>query len=118
MQEMSERVKVGLDASTSVSRAFDEIAHDSSNTLDLSGEIVESTTQQEGRVKNVVSIMEGVVVISEQTAAGAEEVAASASELSSGMVNYSEKSEQVSRIAGNLRKGMSAFRLKDEAADS
>ena len=118
INEMSERVKVGLDASKSVSKAFDEIAHDSSNTLDLSGEIVESTTQQEGRVKNVVSIMEGVVVISEQTAAGAEEVAASASELSSGMVNYSEKSEQVSRIAGNLRKGMSAFRLKDEAADS
>jgi len=111
IKEMSERVKDGLDASSSVSKAFDEIAHDSSSTLELSKEIFESTMEQEARIKNVVSIMEGVVVISEQTAAGAEEVATSASELSAGMVNYSDKSERVSQISGELKEGMQAFQL-------
>lgn len=113
IQEMSDRVNDGLAASSSVSRAFDKIAGDSSNTLELSVEIVSSTNQQEERVKNVVAIMEEVVVISEQAAAGAEEVASSAADLSSGMANYSEKSEQVSWILGDLKAGMQAFRLKD-----
>ncbi|MEO9482962.1 MAG: methyl-accepting chemotaxis protein [Ekhidna sp.] len=118
IKSMSERIDGGISASSNASKAFQEIAEGSGHTLELSKEILVSTQDQTESIQNVVSIMESVVVIAEQTAAGAEEVAASASELSSGMVSYSEKSEQVTKIVGELKEGMAVFRLTKRESDT
>ncbi|MEO9869730.1 methyl-accepting chemotaxis protein [Ekhidna sp.] len=111
IQHMNQTIEGGTSASSNASNAFQEITKSSSHTLGLSEEILESTKLQMDSIKEVVSIMEGVVVIAEQTAAGAEEVASSSSELSAGMINYAEKSEQVTNIVDELKEGMEAFRL-------
>ncbi len=111
IQHMNSTIESGNSASINASKSFQEITKSSSNTLDLSEDILKSTKVQMESIKEVVSIMEGVVVIAEQTAAGAEEVATSTSELSAGMVNYAEKSEQVTNIVDELKEGMEAFRL-------
>lgn len=114
IQSMSDRIARGMNSSVNASKAFDKISSDSDSTLELSKDILQSTIAQEESINNVVSIMEGVVVIAEETAAGAEEVASSASELSAGMVNYSEKSEEVSQIVKDLKEGMEVFKLKKD----
>lgn len=111
MEIMNMSVKSGEEASKNASEAFKGIADSSSQTLNLSEEILNATQKQTGDIKNVVAITEGVVVIAEQTAAGTEEVATSSTELSAGMQNYAEKSKGVVAIASELRERMSQFKL-------
>ncbi len=111
IQEMVSSVAEGRADAKQGSEAFQEIAMSYSKTFELSQKIVEATKQQTEEVGNVMNIIEGVVVIAEQTAAGTEEAASSATELSSGMVNYAEKSKDVSAIVSDLQEKVSKFRL-------
>lgn len=114
IKHMDNTIDGGMKSSSNASQSFQEIAKSSGHTLELSEEILISTQSQMESIKEVVSIMEGVVVIAEQAAAGAEEVASSAAELSAGMINYSEKSETVTGIVEDLKEGMEAFHLTQE----
>jgi methyl-accepting chemotaxis protein len=114
IEVMNESIKGGEAASNDASESFKEIASSSAQTLELSKQILNSAKSQTESIKNVVSITEGIVVIAEQTAAGTEEVASSATELSAGMENYTRRSEEVTKIATQLKEGVAKFKLTEK----
>ncbi|WP_436516499.1 methyl-accepting chemotaxis protein [Ekhidna sp. To15] len=114
IEVMNESILGGESASDDASDAFREIASSSNQNLEISKQILEATKDQMDSIKNVVSITEGIVVIAEETAAGTEQVASSATELSAGMESYTQKSEEVTEIARNLKEKVSMFKLSDK----
>ncbi|MFK7954320.1 MAG: methyl-accepting chemotaxis protein [Ekhidna sp.] len=114
IEVMNESISGGEEASNDASASFQEISSSTTQTLELSLQILESARNQTDSIKDVVSITEGIVVIAEQTAAGTEEVASSATELSAGMENYTRKSEEVTKIASQLKEGVTKFKLLDQ----
>ncbi|PIB34332.1 hypothetical protein BFP72_02290 [Reichenbachiella sp. 5M10] len=114
METMNKSVTTGSSASTEASEAFQEIAQSTNESLALSEDIVNATKLQSQDITKVVTITESVVVIAEQTAAGTEEVASSATELSSGMSNYNEKSEQLTKVAASLKEFAGQFILRNK----
>ncbi len=114
IEVMNESILGGESASDDASEAFREIASSSNQNLEISKQILEATKEQMDSIKNVVSITEGIVVIAEETAAGTEQVASSATELSAGMESYTQKSEEVTEIARNLKEKVSMFKLSDK----
>lgn len=111
---MSQSVKNGELASKEASEVFKEISDTSDRTFRHSQEILEATKLQVKDINAVVTITENVVVIAEETAAGTEQVASSATELSSGMMGYTEKSQQLAKVAEDLKSGISKFILTKE----
>lgn len=111
IEVMNESILGGESASNDASEAFREIASSSNQNLEISKQILEATKDQMDNIKNVVSITEGIVVIAEETAAGTEQVASSATELSAGMESYTQKSEEVTEIAKNLKEKVGMFKL-------
>ncbi|WP_425391444.1 methyl-accepting chemotaxis protein [Ekhidna sp.] len=111
IEVMNESILGGESASNDASEAFREIASSSNQNLEISKQILEATKEQMDSIKNVVSITEGIVVIAEETAAGTEQVASSATELSAGMESYTQKSEEVTEIARNLKEKVGMFKL-------
>lgn len=111
---MSQSVKNGEQASKEASEVFKEISDTSDRTFRYSQEILEATKLQVKDINAVVAITENVVVIAEETAAGTEQVASSATELSSGMMGYTEKSQQLAKVAEDLKGGISKFVLTKE----
>ncbi|MEP1032340.1 methyl-accepting chemotaxis protein [Ekhidna sp.] len=114
IEVMNESILGGESASDDASEAFREIASSSNQNLEISKQILEATKDQMDSIKNVVTITEGIVVIAEETAAGTEQVASSATELSAGMESYTQKSEEVTEIARNLKEKVSMFKLSKE----
>ena len=114
IEVMNESILGGESASNDASDAFREIASSSNQNLEISKQILEATKEQMDSIKDVVSITEGIVVIAEETAAGTEQVASSATELSAGMESYTQKSEEVTEIARNLKEKVSMFKLTDK----
>ncbi|UXX79506.1 methyl-accepting chemotaxis protein [Reichenbachiella carrageenanivorans] len=108
---MSQTVRNGEQASKDASDVFKEISETSDRTFRHSQEILEATRLQVKDINAVVAITENVVVIAEETAAGTEQVASSATELSSGMMGYTEKSQQLAKVAEDLKSGISKFML-------
>lgn len=108
---MSQTVRNGEQASKEASDVFKEISETSDRTFRHSQEILEATKLQVKDINAVVAITENVVVIAEETAAGTEQVASSATELSSGMMGYTEKSQQLAKVAEDLKSGISKFIL-------
>ena len=113
IEVMNESILGGESASNDASDAFREIASSSNQNLEISKQILEATKEQMDNIKNVVSITEGIVVIAEETAAGTEQVASSATELSAGMESYTQRSEEVTEIARNLKEKVGMFKLSD-----
>lgn len=113
IEVMNESILGGESASNDASIAFKEIASSSNQNLEISKSILEATKEQMESIKNVVSITEGIVVIAEETAAGTEQVASSATELSAGMESYTQKSEEVTEIARNLKEKVGMFKLSE-----
>jgi len=109
---MNKTVAEGNQASEQASEVFNEIAESTQRTLSSSEEIVTATKEQQESIGKVVTITESVVVIAEETAAGTEQVASSATELSTGMQNYKGKSEELVRVADDLKIGISKFKLR------
>ncbi|MAE84667.1 MAG: hypothetical protein CMB80_18150 [Flammeovirgaceae bacterium] len=114
IQEMSNSVEGGVEASQHASISFEELAASYSQTLRLSERIVGATRQQTHDVSKVVELMESVVVISEQTASGTEEIASSSSELSTGMSEYTNKTREVTDIVDSLKDKVGQFTLKKD----
>lgn len=114
IEVMNESILGGESASNDASDAFREIASSSNQNLEISKQILEATKDQMDSIRNVVSITEGIVVIAEETAAGTEQVASSATELSAGMESYTQKSEEVTEIARNLKEKVSTFKLSKD----
>ncbi|MCV9389333.1 HAMP domain-containing methyl-accepting chemotaxis protein [Reichenbachiella ulvae] len=112
METMNKSVSTGSSATTEASAAFNEIAESTNASLALSEDIMNATKEQGESINQVVTITESVVVIAEQTAAGTEEVASSATELSSGMNNYNEKSEELTKVAASLKEFAGQFILR------
>ncbi|MEP1777956.1 MAG: two-component regulator propeller domain-containing protein [Reichenbachiella sp.] len=112
ISEMNVSIEGGDESSRKASTAFEEISNSYAETLDLSKQILNATIQQTGDIGNIVSSINGVVVIAEQTAAGTEQVASSSAELSSGMDQYTQRTEQVSTIVEDLRRKVNKFKLR------
>lgn len=110
VSQMGSQVDHGKKDATAASDSFQKIARSYSNTLQLSEQIVEAARQQNDGLSNIMRIMEGIVVIAEQSSAGTEQIASSSNELSSGMVTFSEKSEQVSNIIEDLQSKVMSFK--------
>lgn len=111
IETMNTSVKVGETITQNAVEIFKTIAGRARNNLTLSQDILKATKAQENDITVIVSNTENIVVIAEQTAAGTEEVASSATELSSGMENYSVKSNQLTQIATELKIGVDKFKL-------
>lgn len=109
---MTASIQGGEEASKDASSAFEEIAKSTAETLSLAEGILNATKVQMDDISNVVGITESVVVIAEETAAGTEQIASSASELSSGMANYTLKSQAVAGVSIELKNRVGKFKLK------
>ena len=108
---MSHDIRDSVAASQNASESFSELASSYQETFNLSEKIVNVTEDQFEKVKEVVQLMEGVVVIAEQSAAGTEEMASSSTTLSAGMTEYKEKTDKVSEIIVLLNDKMNQFKL-------
>ncbi|MCV9388955.1 two-component regulator propeller domain-containing protein [Reichenbachiella ulvae] len=109
--EMDGFVKVNEEATNSTLEIFDLISKQYNETLGKSEKIVEVTGKQTQSLQEVVNLMRSVVVIAEQTASGTEQIASSATELSSGMINYSDRSKKVLEIVNELQEKVKQFKL-------
>lgn len=116
INEMSSDIQVGVEASDQATHSFGELANSYSKTFDLSEQIVGATKDQNLSVRQVVELMEGVVVIAEQTAAGTEEAASSSQELSSGMTEYANRTKSVGEIVTKLQEKLSQFVLNNTSS--
>jgi methyl-accepting chemotaxis protein len=108
---MSDNIKQCEAATTESMTTFESITKYYDQTLEKSEQIVTATKQQTGDIGNVLAIISGIVVIAEETAAGTEQTASSSSELSVGMMNYTQKSKQVSDITKELKGRVDKFKL-------
>jgi len=106
-----ESVKNGEEASKEASEVLKVISDSSSETFTYSEEILATSKQQIEDMRNLVNVIEGIVVIAEETATGTQEVASSANDLFTGMTNYKNQSKQLTEIASSLIKSMSKFTL-------
>ena len=112
IKEMSSKVDLGVSASTEVSGIFNEISLSSTETLEKSDAVLQSSTIQSEKTRQVVNITESIVVVAEQTSAGAEEAATSSQQLSSGMDLYMQKANELQEIANSLQKSLYEFKLE------
>lgn len=112
ISEMGNDIKEGVNSSDKASESFGKLAQSYATTLELSKHILSSTKSQNLSVKQVVELIESVVVIAEETAAGTEQAASSSQELSTGMTEFANKTKEVSEIVGLLEKMVGQFTLR------
>ena len=113
MSEMTAAIEKGAESSSMISDVLNEITEASSQTLIQSEKILKSSGEQSDKIREVVNIIESIVVVSEETSAGTEQIAASSSELSAGMNSYQEKSQLLNEIAEKLQSNLDYFKLKE-----
>lgn len=106
MGEMKKRVESGVESSQKTNDMFGLLSEGTRKTLDISQNILTSTTSQSQKINEVVGKMESVILISEQTATGTEEVASSAGQLSAGMKEFNERSDTLSETGIKLKNGI------------
>ena len=114
IHKMTESVRVSAADSAEASQVFEAISESSSHTLSQSEDIVSLSTKQSDKIKDVVNIVESIVVVAEQTSVGTEEISSSAAELSAGMNTYNEKSGRLMEIAQLLKQWVDHFKIKRE----
>lgn len=112
ISEMGNDIKDGVSSSDKASESFGKLAQSYATTLELSKHILTSSKSQNLSVKQVVELIESVVVIAEETAAGTEQAASSSQELSTGMTEYANKTKEVSEIVGLLENMVGQFTLR------
>ncbi len=108
---MTVSVKEGSGATKSAESIFEEIAESSEETLQMSKSIKEASGAQKGSIDTVVKNIEQIVVVAEETAAGTEEIATSSTSLDSGMEEVAAASDQLTKIALDLKAKVSKFKL-------
>ena len=109
--QMDEIIKGTEGSIASSTESFDKIAKSYQGTLKMSSQINDFAGKQSADMKEVVELIERVVVIAEQSAAGTEEIATSAAQLSAGMNTYNEKIVGVSEVIAYLNEEIERFRL-------
>ncbi|MCV9385743.1 two-component regulator propeller domain-containing protein [Reichenbachiella ulvae] len=114
IHEMNESIKDGEEATGVSMAAFKEIYAYYEETSLKSDRIVKDTHQQTEDINQVVKLISSVVVIAEETASAAEETASSSSELSAGMINYRQKSEDISKTTDLLKQKVEQFKLNKQ----
>lgn len=112
IETMEVSVKSGNVASKEAEVVFQNIEKTSTETLDLSKEIVEATGLQKDAINSTVKNIEKIVVVSEETASGTEQIASSGKELSQGMNEVTATSKDLANVANQLQDSISKFKLK------
>jgi methyl-accepting chemotaxis protein len=112
IETMEVSVKSGNTASKEAEVVFQNIEKTSTETLDLSKEIVEATGVQKEAINSTVRNIEKIVVVSEETASGTEQIASSGKELSQGMNEVTATSKDLANVANQLQDSVSKFKLK------
>jgi len=108
---MTVSVKEGTGATKEAENIFQEISTSSEETLEMSRSIQDASGEQKASIDIVVKNIEQIVVVAEETAAGTEEIATSSASLDSGMEEVAAASDQLTQIAGELKRGVSKFKL-------
>ncbi|MGZ3865545.1 MAG: methyl-accepting chemotaxis protein [Bacteroidia bacterium] len=112
IETMEVSVKSGNTASKEAEMVFQNIEKTSTETLDLSKEIVDATSIQKDSINSTVKNIEKIVVVSEETASGTEQIASSSKELSQGMNEVTATSKDLASVANQLQDNLSKFKLK------
>ncbi|MGM0579079.1 MAG: PAS domain S-box protein [Bacteroidota bacterium] len=111
IESMQSSVKDGGNATKDAENIFVEIAGSSDTTFQHSKEILTASNGQKDAMEAVVKNIEQIVVVAEETAAGTQQVASSSQELNAGMVEVTDASNQLSKIAEELKSGIKKFTL-------
>jgi methyl-accepting chemotaxis protein len=111
IDKMKDSVKAGTSATNEAEAVFQAIFQSSSDTLNLSKEILSATQLQRESVNMVVKNIEKIVVVSEETAAGTQEIASSSQDLNNSMNDIAATSHNLSKIASELKSGVAQFKL-------
>jgi methyl-accepting chemotaxis protein len=111
IESMQTSVKEGGSATKDAENIFVEIAGSSDTTFQHSKEILSASNGQKEAIEAVVKNIEQIVVVAEETAAGTQQVASSSQELNAGMVEVTDASNQLSKIAEELKSGIKKFTL-------
>lgn len=111
IESMQTSVKEGGSATKDAESIFVEIAGSSDTTFQHSKEILVASNGQKEAIDAVVKNIEQIVVVAEETAAGTQQVASSSQELNAGMVEVTDASTQLSKIAEELKAGIKKFTL-------
>ncbi len=111
IETMETNVKSGNQASKDSERVFYTIEKSTTETLQLSLEILNVTTKQKESINETVKNIEKIVVVAEETAAGSEETAASSKNLSIGMEEVAHTSKDLATVANQLQNMVSKFKL-------
>lgn len=98
---MESSVYAGIEASQATENAF-KIDANVQETFSKSEQISLATTKQKKSITESVQSVERIVIVSEQTVASTEEVASSSRHLEEAMVQISEESQTIARIASKL----------------
>jgi len=109
---MKKSVKSGENATQLASESFTKIANSTSKTLQLVEEIHVRVERQIASARDVVGLTESIVVIAEETASGTEQAEVASAEMSSGMVQYSQRTKDVLVIVEDLKSKLRGFKLK------
>lgn len=112
IETMEVSVKSGNIASREAEIVFQNIEKTSTETLDLSKEIVDATGTQKESISSTVKNIEKIVVVAEETASGTEQIASSGKELSQGMNEVTATSKDLADVANQLQDSISKFKLK------
>lgn len=116
VNEMAAIIKFTTNQSKESMNAFANLAKANGEMLQESSGISKNTNNQTETLTKIMSQMETVVVIAEESAAGTEEITASCEQLSTGMVNYNGKTNEVLQKVGSLNQLISAFKLESDTA--
>lgn len=111
IEGMESSVKNGSKASGEAENVFQKINSSSKQTVEISREILQGTTEQEEAINGTVQNIEQVVVVSEETASGTEQIASSSQELNLGMDEVSATSRDLADVANQLLESVSKFKL-------
>lgn len=111
IESMQTSVKEGGNATKDAENIFVEIAGSSDTTFQHSKEILSASNGQKEAIEAVVKNIEQIVVVAEETAAGTQQIASSSQELNAGMVEVTGASNQLSKIAEELKAGIKKFTL-------
>ena len=111
IESMETSVKNGNQASKDSERVFFTIEKSTTETLQLSLDILNATVKQKESINETVKNIEKIVVVSEETAAGSEQIAASSKNLSIGMEEVAHTSKDLATAANQLQQGVSKFKL-------
>ena len=117
-----ERVRKVMDEQSELVRNTGEIFQDVkdgiSRALDGLNEISRRTHDMDGARQSVVDVVENLSAIAEENAAGTEETSASVTIVNDLMADISETATNVSRIADDMDKELSIFKISEDQVSS